>query len=62
MLRKKLFVFVGMAAMLLAGNCYGQELLKNNNWEEMQGNTPANWRFYTYRKKSTIKQRKQCQK
>jgi hypothetical protein len=33
----------------------GQELFKNSNWEKIKGNTPANWRFFTYKGKSTIK-------
>ena len=33
----------------------GQELFQNINWEKMKGDTPTNWRFFTYKGKSTIK-------
>jgi hypothetical protein len=52
MLKKKFFI---LAAMLFIANSYGQELLKNNNWEKLKANVPVNWRFMTYGGRSTVK-------
>lgn len=42
-------------AFLLGITADSQELFQNNNWVNMKGNTPANWRFFIYKGKSDIK-------